>query len=431
MSITRPLGFRAAAATAGIKPSGRPDLALIVCDALTPLALKGHGATIESRLASAATFTRNAVVGAPVEIGQAWRAKYLTGRARPLRAVLINAGCSNAATGEAGVEDAKVTMRMAAQLIGCDHDEVMPSSTGVIGHRLPVGKIESALPALFQSLARGHDADESAARAIMTTDLVPKHAHREIEVRGHAVHIGAIAKGSGMIAPRLDSSADSGGRPCGTLLSFITTDACINASCLQAALEHACCESFDRVSVDAHPSCSDTVLVLASGAAPVRPFHRDDPEFHVFRAALTSLCQELATKVARDGEGATRLFRVEVRGAPSNAAASAMARAVVDSPLVKCAIHGRDPNWGRIVTAAGNAGVRFDPLESSLSIGGVQVYLAGVPTGVGKADPALMGAMCADPVTCELTVGDGAGHAWMLGCDLSAEYVRINAEYTT
>lgn len=431
MSITRPLGFRAAAATAGIKPSGKPDLALIVCDPLTPLALKGHGATIESRLASAAVFTRNAVVGAPIEIGRAWRSKHLAGQASPLRAVLINAGCSNAATGEAGVQDAKLTMRMAAGLIGCSHDEVMPSSTGVIGHRLPVGKIEAALPALVNSLARGHDADADAAHAIMTTDLVPKQAHREIEVRRHAVHIGAIAKGSGMIAPRLDSAADTGGSPHGTMLSFITTDACVNRACLQLALQYACRESFDCVSVDAHPSCSDTVLLLASGAAPVGPFHRDDPEFHVFRSALTSLCQELATKVVRDGEGATRLFRIDVRGARTHEEAAAMARAVVDSPLVKCAIHGRDPNWGRIVTAAGNAGIQFNPAESSLTIGGVEVYRDGVPTAIAKGDASLIAAMNTDPVMCELTVGDGPGHAWMMGCDLSAEYVRINADYTT
>ena len=431
MSITRPLGFRAAATTAGIKPSGKPDLALIVCDTVTPLALKGHGATIESRLTSAAVFTRNAVVGAPIEVGRAWRARHLAGYAKPLRAVLINAGCSNAATGEPGVQDAKLTMGMAAAQIGCEHDEVMPSSTGVIGHRLPVGKIEAALPALVKSLARGHEADDAAARAIMTTDLVAKQAHREIEISGHAIHIGAIAKGSGMIAPRLDSAGDTGGSPYGTMLAFITTDACVNRSCMQLAIEHACRESFNCVSVDAHPSCSDTVLVLSSGAAPLRPFHREDPEFHVFQAALTSLCQELATKVVRDGEGATRLFRIEVRGASGNDAAAAMARAVVDSPLVKCAIHGRDPNWGRIVTAAGNAGFAFDPSEASLIIGGVQVYSAGVPTNVGKGDPRLAAAMNSDPVMCELTVGDGVGHAWMMGCDLSADYVRINADYTT
>lgn len=430
MSITRPIGFRAAATTAGIKPSGKSDLALIVCDPGTPGSTAGGGGAglIVSRNSAAAVFTRNAVVGAPVEIGREWRSAALRG-GPAMRAILVNAGCSNAATGEPGVEDARTTMRVVAEHLRCSPQEVMPSSTGIIGHRLPVDKITNAIPGLVRSLARGEDADEAAAKAIMTTDLVHKTAHREVEMHGHVVHLGAIAKGSGMIAPRLDSAGPAGAQA--TMLAFVTTDASIATPALQHALEDACRESFDRVSVDAHPSCSDTVLVIASGGAPVRTIHEGDPEFFVFRAALTSICQELATKVVRDGEGVTRTFRVEVRGAGNNDSAERIARAVVDSPLVKCAIHGKDPNWGRIVTAAGNAGIRFDPLEASLSIGGVEVYRSGVPTGVGKTDPKLMAAMNADPVQCVLSVGFGQGKAWMLGCDLSADYVKINAEYTT
>ncbi|HMN40267.1 MAG TPA: bifunctional glutamate N-acetyltransferase/amino-acid acetyltransferase ArgJ [Phycisphaerales bacterium] len=427
MSITRPLGFRTAAATAGIKPSGKPDLALIVCDSAMP-PVAGSRTPIDPRRTGAAVFTRNAVVGAPVEIGRAWRAAMLRG-GPGLRAVLVNAGCSNAATGQPGVEDARATMRAAAELLHCAPEEVMPSSTGVIGHRLPVEKITAALPGLVEGLARGPEADEAAAKAIMTTDLVHKAAHAEVEIGGVQIHLGAIAKGSGMIAPRLDSAG-----PQATMLAFITTDAAIAPAALQHALEDAARESFDRISVDAHPSCSDTIIAMASGAAghsAVKAIHEGDPEYFVFRAALTSLCQALATKVVRDGEGVTRTFRVEVRGAADAAGAERMARAVVDSPLVKCAIHGKDPNWGRIVTAAGNAGVRFDTAEASLSIGGVGVYSAGVPTGVAKTDAGLMAAMNADPVECVLTVGHGQGRAWMLGCDLSAEYVRINAEYTT
>lgn len=433
MSITRPLGFRAAAVTAGIKPSGKSDLALIVCDS-TP----AGNASIHSRRSAAAVFTRNAVVGAPVQIGRAWRASALRGPgsdaaagAPGLRAILVNAGCSNAATGEPGVEDAKATMRCAAEHLRCAPAEVMPSSTGVIGHRLPVEKINRAIPGLVAALSRGEEADTAAARAIMTTDLVPKSAHRELELGGHVVHLGAIAKGSGMIAPRMDSAG-----PQATMLAFITTDAAITTSALQHALEDACRESFDRISVDAHPSCSDTVLVMAGGAAPVKVIHESDPEFLGFKSAMTSICQELAGKVVRDGEGVSRTFRVLVRGAADDAGAERIARAVVDSPLVKCAIHGKDANWGRIVTAAGNAGVRFDPLESSLTIGSaaagvVEVYRQGVPTGVPKTDPKLIAAMNSDPVECVLTVGFGRGRAWMLGCDLSAEYVKINAEYTT
>ncbi len=422
MSITRPLGFRASAATAGLKPSGKPDLALIVCDPASE-----NGA---SRSSAAAVFTRNAVVGAPVEIGRVWRDKAgkvnggLGGNAA-LRSVLVNAGCSNAATGEAGIADARRTMETVAAAVGCTADEVMPSSTGIIGRRLRVDLIERAMSKLAAGLSRGPDADAAAAAAIMTTDLVPKSAHREVEIAGHVVHIGAIAKGSGMIAPRLD------GLPQATMLGFITTDAAIPHAALQAALAAACHESFDRVSVDAHPSCSDTVIAMASGAAPVGTIYRDTPEFAVFRGALTSLCEELAEKVVRDGEGATRVFRVSVRGAKSVDEAERLARAVVDSPLVKCAIHGKDPNWGRIVTAAGNAGVWFDTRHTSLSLGGIEVYRAGLPTGVDPKDAKLKAAMDSDPVEAVLTVGDGPGQAWLMGCDLSAEYVRINADYTT
>jgi glutamate N-acetyltransferase/amino-acid N-acetyltransferase len=428
LSITRPLGFRAAATTAGLKPSGKPDLALIVCDPVLPEELRTHGRPIESRLTSAAAFTQNAVVGAPIIVGRRWREAHAKG-GKGLRAVLINAGCSNAATGQPGVEDAQATMAAVGRALRCEPDEVLPSSTGIIGHRLKVDKINAAVPGLVASLARGEKADDAAAAAIMTTDLVPKKAHREFELERHQVHLGAICKGSGMIAPQLDSF----GKPAlhATMLAFVTTDASVEQPCLQAALDEACRESFDRVSVDAHPSCSDTVILMASGAAPVRTIHRNDPEFHAFKAALTAICQDMAIQIVRDGEGATRTFRVEVRGARTEAEAVRIARSVVDSPLVKCAIHGKDPNWGRIVTAAGNAGIPFDASEASLIIGGVEVYKAGLPTGVAKTDPKIIAAMNAECVSCLLHVGDGPGHGWMIGCDLSDQYVRINADYTT
>jgi glutamate N-acetyltransferase/amino-acid N-acetyltransferase len=430
VSITRPLGFRAAATTAGLKPSGKPDLALIVCDdpeAGSPAPARGRKHLIEARRSAAAVFTNSAVVGAPVQIGRQWRDAAVHGGAA-LRAILVNSGRANAATGQPGIEDARACMRCVGKHLGCDPGQVLPSSTGVIGQRLPVEQITAAVPALVAALARGEDADAAAARAIMTTDLVPKMAHREIELLHHQVHIGAIAKGSGMIAPRLDSA----GAPAhATLLAFITTNVAIEPPALQRALEQACRESFERISVDAHPSCSDTVVAIASGANPMRPIHEDMPEFHGFRAALTGVCQSLADQVIRDGEGATRTFRVIVRGARTGDEAQRIARAVVDSPLVKCAIHGNDPNWGRIVTAAGNAAAPFDPETASLTIGGVEVYRAGVPTGVDPSDRALRAAMGAERVEVVLTVGAGQASGWMIGCDLSAEYVRINAEYTT
>jgi glutamate N-acetyltransferase/amino-acid N-acetyltransferase len=267
----------------------------------------------------------------------------------------------------------------------------------------------------------------------MTTDLVPKAAHREIEIHGRQVHIGAIAKGSGMIAPLLDCAGLPPGPPPphATMLAFITTDAPIDSAALQHALEAAARESFERISVDAHPSCSDTVIVMSSGAAPIKVIHEDSPAYHGFRAALTAVCQDLADKVIRDGEGATRTFRVLVHGAPSNDDALRIARAVVDSPLVKCAVHGKDPNWGRVVTAAGNAGVPFDPDLAALTIGGVPVFRDGRPVVADRYDAALKNAMSADRVEMDLRVGNGPGTGWMIGCDLSREYVAINADYTT
>lgn len=426
MAVTFPEGFLASASTAGIKPSGKPDLCLI---ALSP------GPPDPTRQGAAIVLTRNAVVGAPVLVARHMRAAMLSGRGPAPRAVLVNSGNSNAATGDRGLRDAQETAALVARRLGVPPEAVLPSSTGVIGRPLPVGKIAEAIPALVGALASGPEADAAAARAIMTTDLVPKSAQATLDLSGHRVRIGAIAKGSGMIAPRLDSALGPPA-PHATMLAFITTDAAVDAPTLQALTEPACDASFNRVSVDNHPSCSDTVAVLASGMArgpggPVPPIRPGTPEAEAFAAALARVCLDLAEQVVRDGEGATRTFRVTVRGAASDAAAQAMARQVVDSPLVKCAIHGRDPNWGRIVTAAGNAGHPFDPADASLTIGPVEVYRAGVPIPAALANPALAQAMAAPRVELGLTVGRGPGVWWMLGCDLSADYVRINADYTT
>jgi glutamate N-acetyltransferase/amino-acid N-acetyltransferase len=215
------------------------------------------------------------------------------------------------------------------------------------------------------------------------------------------------------------------------MLAFVTTDAVIDPQALQRALEAASRESFERISVDAHPSCSDTVVLMSSGAAPIKTIHEDTPAYHGFRAALTAVCQDLAEKIIRDGEGATRTFRVLVHGTGTNEEAVRIARAVVDSPLVKCAVHGRDPNWGRIVTAAGNAGVSFDPDDTSLMIGGVYVFRDGKPIGSDRYDASVKTAMSADRIEMDLRVGSGPGKGWMIGCDLSREYVGINADYTT
>jgi glutamate N-acetyltransferase/amino-acid N-acetyltransferase len=304
----------------------------------------------------------------------------------------------------------------------------------VIGRPLPVAKITSQVPTLVGMLSRGEEADASAARAIMTTDLVPKPALRRVTIGGRTYTFGAIAKGSGMIAPRLDRAVPasaSARTPSATMLAFITTDAPIGSTDLQAALDGACDESFNRISVDNHASCSDSVIVMSSGGAGGDAIVRGTKGFDAIAETLADICRDLSEQVVIDGEGATRIFRVLVRGAASDDAALRMAREVVNSPLVKCAIHGRDPNWGRIVTAAGNAGVMFDPGQSSLTIGPVEVYRAGVPVVEALSDPRLKGAMGEKRVECVLTVGRGPGQGWMIGCDLSKDYVSINAEYTT
>lgn len=408
-----------AAGTAGLKPSGKSDLVLLVRDPSPSSAF-------------AAVFTSNQIVGAPVAIGRDQRFRHLRGQLRAPRALLVNAGNSNAATGERGIADAKKCMEAVAALVKCAGDEVVVSSTGIIGRPLQVEKITGQLGGLAAGLARGDDADAAAAAAIMTTDLVPKTARRDVAIGGGGgatVRIGAIAKGSGMIAPRLDSPAHAP-TPSATMLGFITTDASIGSRDLQLLLEEACAGSFNRISVDNHPSCSDTVICMASGKSGVR-VEKGMKEFAAFAEAFKDLCRELSEKVVTDGEGATRVFKVTVKGAASDTDAEKMAREVVNSPLVKCAVHGRDPNWGRIVTAAGNAGVRFDPNLAGLTIGAVEVYRAGLPIVEALSDPRLKEAMAGKRVECVLTVGTGKGESWMLGCDLSKEYVAINAEYTT
>lgn len=423
MCITRPLGFRAAATAAGLKASGKPDLALLVMD---------PGDRPEHQDA-AAVFTRSVVPGAPIIAGKAWRSAYLGSTdAPPLRALLINSGQANAATGSQGLEDIKTKRDLLSEHLNISPEETMTSSTGVIGRRVRVERIAEALPALVSSLARGADADESAARAIMTTDLTSKPAHREFELDGHAVHIGAIAKGSGMIAPYFDSA--QGAHPqgkSGTMLAFITTDAPFARGALQRALEHAAQRSFDRISVDSDLSTSDSAIALASAHVPIEPILPDTPRFEAFALALASICQDLAEQIVRDGEGATRTFRITVRGTQTDHDARLVAKAIVDSPLVKCAIHGKDPNWGRFLMAAGKAGVEFDPAAIRLDIADIPIYDNNAAVDPSLHKDQLASAMNAPTVEVKLRLGDGPGTYWMLGCDLSKEYVTINALYTT
>lgn len=446
MSITQPRGFSASATTAGLKPSGKPDLALITRSDAADRRPHATGCAM--------VFTQNRLVGAPITIGRRIRHALLSSTPQspaPIpRALLINAGNSNSATGQQGIDDATTCCSALAAHLGLAPAQVIPSSTGIIGRLLPTDKIVSALPALVASLSTGDQADSAAMGAIMTTDLVPKHASAEAVIEGHLVKVGAIGKGAGMIAPRLDS-ASRATAPSATMLVFITTDAAIDTPTLQLALDSAADASFNRISVDNHASCSDTAICLSSGlappvdpAAPILPAGSMPPirpgtrQFDQFIDLLRTVCADLANQIVSDGEGATRIFTVHVAGARSDLDARQIAREVVNSPLVKCAVHGRDPNWGRIVTAAGNAGVDFDPNHCSLTLAdatqpdrAVHVFTEGRPNPEALKNPDLKAAMSAKHIAMHLRVGTGPGAWHFTGCDLSAEYVRVNADYTT
>ncbi len=399
-SVTKPLGFRAAAGTCGIKPSGSSDLAMIVCD---------HPAT------AAAMFTTNAVVGAPVTIGR----NHIKGG--KLRAIVCNAGIANVATGKRGIQNAIRMCTTLADAVGCDPYDVLPTSTGVIGHALPIEKITTGITQLVPRLTRTARMDTATARAIMTTDTKPKSALRTIKLNGKSVHIGGIAKGSGMIAPNM-----------ATMLVFITTDVDITTAPLRKALRDAVNTdaSLNRISVDTDTSTSDTTAILASGLAGNRRItSASEAGYARFGEALTDLCQDLAYQVIADGEGAEHVIRVIVEGAKSQAQALTCARAIADSPLVKTAVHGTDPNWGRIAAAAGRSGATVDPTKMTIRIGDTTVYRKAEPANFNAGKTSRL--MKKPEVVIRVSLGLGQGRVEVLGCDLSREYVTINADYHT
>lgn len=398
-SVTRPAGFRAGGLACGIKKSGRPDLAMIVSDGPARLG---------------AVFTRNAVVGAPVIVGRR-RARRASGRA-----IVCNSGVANVATGHRGLDDAEAMCLAAATAIDAKASDVLPCSTGVIGQPLPIEAIRRGIGQLAPQLAAGPDADAATARAILTTDLVPKAAWRTVKLGRTDVTLGGIAKGSGMIAPNM-----------ATMLGFITTDAAIAPAMLRRALREAvnADASFNRISVDSDTSTSDTVAVLANGAAGGAAIASAGRHFARFGDALADLCRDLAYQVIADGEGAEHVIRVTVTGARSDRDALRAARSVADSPLVKTAVHGGDPNWGRLVMAVGKSAAKVDPARLSVSIGGARVFHAGEPTDFDPA--AVSRAMGGREVPIAIDLGLGEGRCEYLGCDLSRDYIRINADYTT
>jgi glutamate N-acetyltransferase / amino-acid N-acetyltransferase len=398
--ITAPLGFTAAAGTCGIKPSGMPDLTLIVAD--IPCSAAG-------------ALTSNKVPGAPVIVTR----RHL--RRGQARAIVCNSGVSNVATGQEGLDNAQQMCRLVAEQIGAKPQDVLVSSTGVIGHQLPMDKVSRGIAAVAPRLARGKAADNAAARGIMTTDLVRKVAHRSLEIGGKTVQIAGIAKGSGMIAPNM-----------ATMLAFLTTDAAIAADMLRQAIQQAVRRSFNRISVDHDTSTSDMALILASGLAGHPRIHAPGPAYESFTAALTDLCQDLAYQVVKDGEGATKVFRVHVINARSERDADAVGRSIVGSPLVKTAVHGGDPNWGRLLMAVGKSEAKVQPQRLGLAVGDLPIFQAGQPVVLGKVEQRkLLQLMRRKEITFTVDLGTGKAEAQWLGCDLSRQYIAINADYTT
>ncbi len=387
-------GFRAAGVSAGIKPSGKPDLMLLVADAPAQ---------------AAAVFTTNKVIAAPVIVSK----EHLARSGGTVRAIVVNSGCANACTGDSGLRDARAMAEDTARLVGCPVEQVLVASTGVIGVALPMDKVRAGIPQAFGAL--GTDQGPAAARAIMTTDLSPKEAATRIVVDGREASIGGMCKGAGMIEPMM-----------ATMLGFVTTDAAVPGALLDRALREAVDQSFNAITVDGDSSTNDCVLLLASGASGVAI---DESSYRTFVDGLTAVCRELALAIVRGGEGATKLVTVNVTGAASAAEARQAAKVIANSLLVKTAIHGGDPNWGRLICAAGRAGVAFDAARAAVTMGSLVLFKDGQPHD--ELAPAAADYLKGADLTIGVDLGSGSASSTVWTCDLSAEYVRINADYRT
>ena len=394
--ITAVPGIRAAGVHAGIKAADAKDVALIVTD--TPAAAAG-------------VFTKNSVTAAPVLVCR----KHLSnGRAQ---AVIVNSGNANACTGEVGMANAQRMAATTAEQLGIDANLVLVSSTGVIGQQLPMDKIESGIRATANALSTEGGSD--AAEAIMTTDTHPKSIAVEVEIDGVPVRIGGIAKGSGMIAPNM-----------ATMLSYLTTDAKINAETLQTALNRVVDDTYNLLTVDTDRSTNDTVLILATGYADNTEIVAPDGEnYEAFCEGLLFVCTELVKMLARDGEGATKLVEVVVKHAKNRDDAEKAARAVAESPLVKTAVFANDANWGRIMMAIGKSGAAFDPYQVDVYLADYQLVKDGMDAGYDEDKATALFAQDPVRVTIDLCAGDAEITMWT--CDYSYDYIRINADYRT
>ncbi len=395
-AITAPTGFRVGSVHCGLKTTREPDVGILMCD--VPATAAG-------------AFTTNKVFAAPVAV---CRENLAAGKAR---AVVVNAGNANACTGPAGMRDAKAMTAGLAKLLEIDSSSVLVASTGVIGHRLPMDKVRNGIAGAAEALSRSAQAGRKFARTIMTTDKYPKTAFRQIRVGGSMVRLAGVAKGAGMIAPNM-----------ATMLCFITTDAAIGSALLGRLLKRSIATSFNAITVDNHMSTNDTAIVLASGLAGNTTLRTARPASR-FAGALDELCLDLALQMVSDGEGATKRMEVTVRGARSRADARTAAFAVANSPLVKCALFGKDPNWGRIVSAVGACPITCRQELIDCKIGSVTILRKGRPAAVPGRELAKATAREVVPIMVDLHTGSAQFRCY--GCDLSHEYVHINADYHT
>lgn len=398
---TLPLGFRWGSATAGIKASGKPDLALAYC---------------EGGASAAALFTSNQVVAAPVTVGR----RHLASTGGHVKAVLVNSGNANCATGDPGDEACRRTCVAVAEQFGCVFDEVLPSSTGIIGVPLPVEKLIAAVPGAKAALGSTPDKLLDFSNAILTTDSKRKVARATLESDGgQPVQLFGCAKGAGMIGPQLTPHA--------TMLVYLFTDLDATPGQLQSVLVPAVETSFNSISVDGDMSTNDTVLLLASGNSGVKA---TDKVLSAFGEALRLVCESLAHQIVDDGEGVTHVVTLEITGARTDADAKQVARTIARSPLCKTAWSSADPNWGRLLSAAGYAGVSFDPAGVSISIAGLPVFAEGVRSPAFD-EAATHAAMSVREYTIAMNLGQGSGRCRFITCDLTHEYVSINADYST
>ncbi len=396
-TLTSPKGFLTAGISCGIKQSGKKDIGIICCP---------------SGAKAAAVFTTNKVVSAAVTVCQQHIKSAVT------EAVIVNSGNANTCTGKQGLLNAEAMCKTAAELVDAKANQILIASTGIIGHQLPMDKISNGIIIAAAKLSNSSNAGDDFAHAIMTTDTKCKQAYKELKLGGATVAIAGTTKGAGMIGPNM-----------ATTLCFITTDANISKNLLQTALKDAIGNSLNKLTVDGHQSTNDTAIILASGMAGNKAITKADSNYKKFSSALDELMTDLAKQMALDAEGATRMFTIVINGASSKVEAIRAARAVADYDLVKCAIHGSDPNWGRIICAVGSCGVKLNTNKLSCSIGGVTVFKNGQPV---KFDPKKVSKIISQKEhTIVVNLGAGKFRDFCYGCDLSKDYVTINADYHT